>query len=151
MSRTIFRSRTLADKIWVFQNQDAAGVDAVGVAVRVIVDRFRVTKESNDKINIINIEIHQGSAAVGGVKHRRSLPIHKGIIPAGILAEGARYRLDVTNLLCKQLCHTIVRMVDGRNSLQQVQMALFRKAEQFIQLRHGGNDGLLAENVLSGK
>ena len=30
-------------------------------------------------------------------------------------------------------------------------MALFRKAEQFIQLCHGGDDGLLAENVLSGK
>ena len=28
-------------------------------------------------------------------------------------------------------------------------MALFRKAEQFIQLRHSGDDGLFAENVLS--
>ena len=44
VSRTIFRSRTLADKIRVFQNQDTAGVDAVGVAVRVIVDGFRVAK-----------------------------------------------------------------------------------------------------------
>ena len=29
-------------------------------------------------------------------------------------------------------------------------MALFRKAEQFIQLRHSGDDGLFTENVLSG-
>ena len=121
------------------------------MAVRVIVDGFRVAKKPHHKIDIINIEVHQGSAAVCRVEHGGSLPVHKGIIPAGILAEGAGNRLDVTNLLCKQLCHTIVRMVDGRNSLQQVQMALFRKAEQFIQLRHGGNDGLLAENVLSGK
>ena len=30
-------------------------------------------------------------------------------------------------------------------------MAFFRKAEQFIQLRQGGDNGLLAENVLSGQ
>lgn len=30
-------------------------------------------------------------------------------------------------------------------------MALFRKAEQFIQLCQGGDDGLFAENVLSGQ
>ena len=63
-------------------------------------DGFRVAKNPYHKIDVINIEVHQGSAAVGGVEHRRSLPIHKGIIPAGILTEGAGYRLDVTNLLC---------------------------------------------------
>lgn len=42
--RAIFCSRTLTDKIRVFQNQDTAGVDAVGVAVRIIMDGFRVAK-----------------------------------------------------------------------------------------------------------
>lgn len=47
--RAILCSRTLADKIRVFQNQDAAGVDAVGVPVRVIVDGFRVAKSPTTK------------------------------------------------------------------------------------------------------
>ena len=49
VSRAILGSRTLADKIRVFQSQDTAGVDAVGVAVRVIVDGFRVAKSPTTK------------------------------------------------------------------------------------------------------
>ena len=47
--RAIFCSRTLTDKIRVFQNQDTAGVDAGGVAVRIIVDGFRVAKSPTTK------------------------------------------------------------------------------------------------------
>lgn len=49
VSRAILGSRTLADKIRVFQNQDTAGVDAVGVAVRIIMDGFRVAKSPTTK------------------------------------------------------------------------------------------------------
>ena len=49
VSRAILGSRTLADKIRVFQNQDTAGVDAVGVAVRIIMDGFRVAKKPTTK------------------------------------------------------------------------------------------------------
>ena len=40
-------------------------------------DGFRVAKKPYHKIDVINIEVHQGSAAVGGVEHRGSCPFIK--------------------------------------------------------------------------
>ena len=72
----------------VFQQEDAAGIDAVPVEVRMVAHQHGFAEQSHHKMYIVEVQVHQCAAAAGRVEHRRHLSGKQGIVPAGILAEG---------------------------------------------------------------
>ena len=142
---------TLADEVGVFQQEDAAGVDAVLVEIRMVAHQHGFAEQPHHEMYIIKVQVHQRAAAAGRVKYRRHLPGEQGIVPAGILAEGTGDDAERANVVEVLLCKCIVGVVGRGDGLEEEEVLLFRQCDELVSLRHGRDEGLLAEDVLSGQ
>ena len=108
-------------------------------------------EQPHHEMYIIEVQVHQCAAAAGRVKYRRHLPGEQGIVPAGILAEGAGDDAERANVVEVLLCKCIVGVVGRGDGLEEEEVLLFRQRDELVSLRHGRDEGLLAEDVLSGQ
>ena len=108
-------------------------------------------EQPHHEMYIIEVQIHQCAAGSSRVKYRRHLSGKQGIVPAGILAEGAGDDAERTDVVEVLLCKCIVGVVGCGDGLEEEKVLLFRQCDELVSLRHGRDEGLLAEGVLSGQ
>ena len=108
-------------------------------------------EQPHHEMYIIEVQVHQCAAAAGRVEHRRHLPGKQGIVPAGILAEGTGDDAERTDVVEVLLCKCIVGVVGRGDGLEEEEVLLFRQCDELVSFRHGRDEGLFAEDVLSGQ
>ncbi len=84
----VFGTTALADNITKLENKNTMCINAVFMCPGEIFDTVWFSKQTNQKMNIIQVDIHKRSTGKFRIKNIWKLAGNEGVIPAGILAEG---------------------------------------------------------------
>ena len=132
----------------VLHGQDTAGVDAA-LHVGQVVHLIRLTEQAHDIADVVDIQIHQGTARTLRVKGDRRFPGTEGIVAAGILAEIALHQLHPANAGQQLPDLVVVFEVLGGHGLKQEHLFAAGQRRQLLGLGSGAGHGLFHNDMLA--
>ena len=132
----------------VIHGQDAAGVNAV-VDVGRIVHPVGLPEQAHDVADVVDIQVHEGTAGAVGIKRRGHLPRAERIVPAGILAEIALHQLHRANAGQQLPDLIIVFQILGGQRLKEEDPFVAGEGGQLFGLGRRGGHGLFHNDMLA--